>query len=52
MTDIAQTPTQTPPASLPELAEQMADELARLDAELAEVDLLIAQAKTEAPATS
>jgi two-component system sensor histidine kinase DegS len=48
MTDIAQTPTPAPPASLPELAGHMADELTRLDAELAEVDLLIAQARTEA----
>jgi two-component system sensor histidine kinase DegS len=46
MTDIA--PSPTPPTSLPELSERMADELAHLDAELGEVDLLIAQAKTEA----
>ena len=48
MTDIAPTPTPTPPASLPELSTRMADELARLEAELGEVDLLIVQAKTEA----
>jgi two-component system sensor histidine kinase DegS len=36
------------PASLPELAREMADDLAQLEAELGEVDLLIAQAKTEA----
>ena len=37
-----------PPASLPELATRMAEELAHLDAELVEVDLLVTQAKTEA----
>jgi two-component system, NarL family, sensor histidine kinase DegS len=46
MTDIA--PSPTPPASLPELSGQMADELAQLEKELGEVDLLIEQAKTEA----
>jgi two-component system sensor histidine kinase DegS len=46
MTDIA--PSPTPPASLPELSGRMADELAHLDAELGEVDLLVVQAKTEA----
>jgi two-component system, NarL family, sensor histidine kinase DegS len=46
MTDIA--PSPTPPASLPELSGQMADELARLEKELGEVDLLIEQARTEA----
>ncbi len=46
MTDIA--PAPPPPASLSELSARMADELARLDAELSEVDLLITQARTEA----
>jgi len=46
MTDLA--PSPTPPASLPELSARMADELTHLDAELGEVDLLIAQARTEA----
>lgn len=46
MTDIA--PSPTPPKSLPELSGQMADELAHLEAELGEVELLITQAKTEA----
>jgi two-component system sensor histidine kinase DegS len=46
MTDLA--PTEKPPATLPELAAQMADELARLDVELGEVDLLVTQATTEA----
>ena len=46
MTDIA--PSPTPPASLPELSGQMADELAQLEKELGEVDLLIEQARTEA----
>jgi two-component system, NarL family, sensor histidine kinase DegS len=46
MTDIA--PSPTPPTSLPELSGQMADELARLEAELGEVELLIDQARTEA----
>jgi two-component system sensor histidine kinase DegS len=46
MTDIA--PSLTPATSLPELSGRMADDLAHLDAELAEVDLLIVQAKTEA----
>jgi two-component system sensor histidine kinase DegS len=45
MTDIAPSPT---PATLPELSGRMADELAHLDVELGEVDLLIVQAKTEA----
>jgi two-component system sensor histidine kinase DegS len=45
MTETAPAP---PPTSLPELAARMADELARLDSELGEVDLLIAQATTEA----
>jgi two-component system, NarL family, sensor histidine kinase DegS len=44
MTDLAP----SPPTSLPEISGRMADELARLDGELGEVDLLIAQAKTEA----
>ena len=46
MTDPAQ--SVTPPASLPELSARMAEELAHLDAELVEVDLLVTQAKTEA----
>ena len=46
MTDVA--PSPPPPASLPELVGRMAEERARLDAELDEVDLLITQAKTEA----
>ena len=46
MTDLA--PSPPPPTSLPELSGRMADELAQLDGELAEVDLLIAQARTEA----
>ena len=46
MTDIA--PSPTPPATLPELSGRMADELAHLEVELGEVDLLIVQAKTEA----
>ena len=49
MTDIATPPTPpTPPSSLPELSGRMAEELAHLDTELEEVDLLITQAKTEA----
>jgi len=36
------------PASLSELAERMSDEAARLDKELGEVELLVAQARTEA----
>jgi two-component system sensor histidine kinase DegS len=46
LTDIA--PASAPPASLSELSARMADELAHLESELGEVDLLIAQAKTEA----
>ena len=46
MTDIA--PSPTPPISLPELSGQMADDRARLESELAEVELLIEQARTEA----
>ncbi len=46
MTDVA--PSPTPPTSLPELSGQMADELARLEAELGEVELLVEQARTEA----
>jgi two-component system sensor histidine kinase DegS len=46
MTDVA--PSPPPPASLSELSGRMADELARLDVELGEVDLLVAQARTEA----
>jgi two-component system sensor histidine kinase DegS len=46
MTDVA--PALPPPTSLPELSGRMADELIQLENELAEVDLLIAQARTEA----
>ncbi len=46
MTDIA--PAPPPPATLPELSGRMAEELTQLDRELVEVDLLIAQARTEA----
>ena len=46
MTDVAPSPPL--PTSLPELVGRMAEERARLDAELDEIDLLIAQAKTEA----
>jgi len=46
MTDLA--PATAPPTSLPELTGRMADELTHLDTELGEVDLLIAQARTEA----
>ncbi len=46
MTSVA--PPQPPPTSLPELSGRMADESGQLDKELAEVDLLIAQARTEA----
>ena len=46
MTDLA--PASPPPTSLPELSERMAEELTHLESELAEVDLLIAQARTEA----
>jgi two-component system, NarL family, sensor histidine kinase DegS len=46
MTDPA--PAAPPPESLPELVGRMADDLARLDVELGEVDLLITQARTEA----
>ena len=45
MTEPASSP---PPASLTEVTARMADELARLDIELGEVDLLVTQAKTEA----
>jgi two-component system sensor histidine kinase DegS len=49
LTDIAPSPTPpATPATLPELSGQMADELARLEAELSEVDLLVEQAKMEA----
>ena len=49
MTDIAPSPTPPgTPASLPELSGQMADELAQLDSELSEVELLVEQARTEA----
>jgi two-component system sensor histidine kinase DegS len=46
MTDEA--PAAPPPETLPALSGRMADELARLDVELGEVDLLITQARTEA----
>ena len=46
MTDIA--PSPAPPASLSDLSGRMAGELAHLDTELEEVDLLATQAKTEA----
>ena len=46
MTDVAPSPPL--PTSLPELVGRMAEERARLDAELDEIDLLITQAKTEA----
>jgi two-component system sensor histidine kinase DegS len=46
MTEIAATPA--PAASLSDLSGRMADELAHLDTELEEVDLLASQAKTEA----
>ena len=46
MTDVA--PALPPPTSLPELSGRMAEELIQLENELAEVDLLIAQARTEA----
>ncbi len=45
MTDVAPSPPL--PATLPELVARIAEERARLDAELDEVDLLITQAKTE-----
>ena len=46
MTDLA--PSTPPPTSLPELSARMVDELTHLETELGEVDLLIAQARTEA----
>jgi len=46
MTDAATTEP-TAPASLSELSERMAEEAARLDKELGEVELLIAQARAE-----
>jgi hypothetical protein len=46
MTDPA--PSPPPPASLSELRGRMADDLARLDTELSEIDLLVTQARTEA----
>ena len=45
---MAETASSPPPASLAEVTARMVDELARLDIELGEVDLLITQAKTEA----
>ena len=47
MTDPATTEP-TAPASLSELSALMADEAARLDKELGEVELLISQARAEA----
>ena len=41
-------PTVAPPANLAELGVRLTDDVARLDDELVEVDLLITQAKTEA----
>src|SRR5437899_1555157 len=46
MTDVA--PAPPPPTTVPELSRRMAEELAQLESELAEVDLLISQARTEA----
>jgi two-component system sensor histidine kinase DegS len=46
MTETA--PSEAPPTSLPELTGRMADDLAHLDTELAEIDLLVTQAQTEA----
>src|SRR3954467_498736 len=46
MTDAVASPTT--PLTLPALSDRIAEELARLDTELGEIDLLIAQAKTEA----
>ena len=55
MTDAATEPTSelttepiAPPADLAELGARLDDEVARLDSELGEVDLLITQARTEA----
>jgi two-component system, NarL family, sensor histidine kinase DegS len=49
MTDPAPTePSAATPATLGQLSRRMADELARLDSELVEVDLLVNQARTEA----
>ena len=45
MTD---TQTTSPPASLAQLSSRLVDDVRDLDAELAEVDLLVEQAKTEA----
>ena len=41
-------PSEAPPETLPEFSRRMADDLASLDNELAEIDLLIVQATTEA----
>ena len=46
MTDVA--PSPSPPTSLPELSGKMADELAQLESELSEVEMLVEQARTEA----
>jgi two-component system sensor histidine kinase DegS len=52
VTDAATEPTTpdppVPPADLAELAARLNDDVARLDKELAEVDLLVTQARTEA----
>jgi len=46
MTDIVSSPS--PPTSLPEVSARMADDLAHLESELDEVELLVTQAKSEA----
>ena len=48
MTDAPATTPPTAPASLEELTSRLAEEVARLDRELGEVDLLVTQAKAEA----
>jgi two-component system sensor histidine kinase DegS len=48
MTDAPATTPPTTPASLEELTSRLAEEVARLDRELGEVDLLVTQAKAEA----
>jgi two-component system sensor histidine kinase DegS len=48
MTDAPATTPPTAPASLAELTAKLAEEVARLDRELGEVDLLVTQAKAEA----
>ena len=44
----AEPPEQPPPTSVPELAQRMSEEAVRVGIELGEVELLIAQARTEA----